>query len=320
MNNTHNTSVQPRLSIIIPFYNVEQYIAQCLDSVYNQDIPEDEYEVICVDDCSPDNSIKIVERYADKHSNLVIVRNATNRKLGGARNAGMEVARGNYVWFVDSDDFILPNIFNKFLSIAEENELDMLHFNYAEYPRDVVNIKLQCDTSVTTGSSLFFSSDFIWAHDLVTAWRKIYNRHFLLENHIHFAEHIMYEDNDYAIMAFAYANKVKHVVTKAYYYRNNPESITHVKQTSEHIAYWLNLCHRLVALKERLVRDKRDPRFIPLIDDFIRYHIHNVLDVYRKMDVEYKFDSRKIIYRDVDFALKPYTSRKEYLKIKLHLL
>ena len=95
-----------RLSIIIPFYNVEQYIALCLDSVYHQDIPEEEYEVICVDDCSPDSSIAIVEEYAKKHTNLVVVRNQYNRKLGGARNAGMEVATGRYVWFVDSDDFV----------------------------------------------------------------------------------------------------------------------------------------------------------------------------------------------------------------------
>ena len=312
--------MQPRLSIIIPFYNVEQFIAQCLDSVYNQDIPEEDYEVICVDDCSPDNSIAIVEHYAKKHANLVIVRNALNRKLGGARNAGMDVARGKYIWFIDSDDFIIPNILGEFLSISESDDLDVLHFNYAEYPKDVVNIKLQSDTSVITGPSMFFSSGFLWGHDLVTAWRKLYRRQFLLDNHIHFAEHIMYEDNDYAILVFAYAERVKHVITKAYYYRNNPESITRVKLTSTHIEYWLNLCHRLVDVKNRLIHEERDPRFIPLINDFIRYHIHNVLDVYSRMDMEYKNGARKIICRDIDSALKPYTPRKEYYKIKLHLI
>ena len=107
-----------RLSIIIPFYNVEQYITQCLDSVYAQDIPEEEYEVICVDDCSPDNSIAIVEEYAKQHSNLIIVRNKYNRKLGGARNAGMEVATGQYVWYVDSDDYISENCLAYLLNIG----------------------------------------------------------------------------------------------------------------------------------------------------------------------------------------------------------
>lgn len=309
-----------RLSIIIPFYNVEQYIAQCLDSVYNQDIPEDEYEVICVDDCSPDNSIRIVEQYAKKHSNLAIVRNAFNRKLGGARNAGMEFAHGNYVWFVDSDDIVETDSFAKLLDLVESMDLDLLHFNYTCYPQDELPKRRPSETEVMIGADMFFSSNFIWYHDLVTAWRKLYKREFLLANKIQFAEHIMFEDNDYAIIVFAYAQRVKHITIEAYHYRENPESITRVKYSAEHIGYWLNLCHRLVALKERLVRDKRDPRFIPLIDDFIRYHIHNVLDVYGKMDMEYKAESRKIICRDVDSALKPYTSRKEYLRIKLHLL
>ena len=72
------------------------------------------YEICVSDDCSPDNSISIVEEYARKHANLVIVRNQYNRKLGGARNAGMEVAQGDYVWFIDSDDFIKTFCIGKF--------------------------------------------------------------------------------------------------------------------------------------------------------------------------------------------------------------
>ncbi len=315
-----HTEREIRLSIIIPFYNVEQYIAQCLDSVYNQDISEEEYEVICVNDCSPDKSIEIVEQYAKKHSNLIIVRNAQNRKLGGARNAGMEIARGKYVWFVDSDDLIEHNSIKNLLEIADADNLDMLHFNYACFPNINIPKHHSTDTEVMSGTNMFFDNRFIWYHDLVTAWRKLYRRQFLLDNHIRFAEHIMYEDNDYAILVFAYAERVKHVITKAYYYRSNPESITRVKLTSTHIEYWLNLCHRLVDIKNRLIREERDPRFIPLIDDFIKYHIHNVLDKYMNMDVEYQKESRKIICRDIDSELKPYTPRKEYYKIKLHLL
>ena len=153
-----------RLSIIIPFYNVEQYIAQCLDSVYHQDIPEEEYEVICVDDCSPDNSISIVEEYAKKHTNLVIVRNQYNRKLGGARNAGMKVATGNYIWFIDSDDFIKKSSIGKLLSIAESDKLDVLHFQYENYPDFWTPPRNPFDTSVMIGTEMFFSTDYIWYH------------------------------------------------------------------------------------------------------------------------------------------------------------
>lgn len=309
-----------RLSIIIPFYNVEQYIAQCLDSVYRQDIPEEEYEVICVDDCSPDNSIAIVEEYAKNHSNLVIVRNQYNRKLGGARNAGMEVAKGKYIWFVDSDDFIEANCFKKLLSIAQNEGLDMLHFNYVDYPNDATPYRRPIDTDVMTGTDMWFDSNFIWFHDLVTAWRKLYKRQFLIDNNIQFAEHIMFEDNDYAIVAFANAQRVKHVALCAYHYRNNPNSITRVKHTSEHIGYWLDLAHRLRMIEEAFVKENKDIRYRELLINFTRYTISNVLSMYAKIDVDNQRDARRVICKKIDRRLKPYMSRKTYLKIKLGLL
>ena len=309
-----------RLSIIIPFYNVEQYIAQCLDSVYQQDIPEEEYEVICVDDCSPDNSITLVEQYAKKHTNLVIVRNQINRKLGGARNAGIEVAKGEYVWYVDSDDFVKPNVFKRLLEEAEKNDLDVLHFNYAEYPKDIINIRLHADTEVMSGPDMFFNASLRWWHDLITAWRKLYKRQFLLDNHILFAEHIMYEDNDYAIQVFANAMRVKHVIEKVYYYRNNPDSITRVNYTAAHVDYWLKLCHRLVRIKAEFEREGKDIRFDDAIADFIRNTIRNTIRAYQQMERDEKKSTRKVVYEHIDASLKPYISRKSYYLLKLHIL
>lgn len=309
-----------RLSIIIPFYNVEQYIAQCLDSVYRQDIPEEEYEVICVDDCSPDNSIAIVEEYAKHHANIVIVRNQYNRKLGGARNAGMEVANGKYIWFIDSDDFIEENCFKKLLSIAENEDLDMLHFNYVDYPNDATPYRRPIDTDVMRGTDMWFNPTFIWAHDLVTAWRKLYKRQFLIDNSIQFAEHIMFEDNDYAIIAFANAQRVKHIALCAYHYRNNPNSITRVKYTSEHIGYWLDLAHRLRVIEEIFNKENKDLRYRALLINFTRYTISNVLSMYANIGGDNQREARRVIRKKIDQRLKPYMSRKTYLKIKLGLL
>jgi glycosyltransferase involved in cell wall biosynthesis len=309
-----------RLSIIIPFYNVEQYIAQCLDSVYHQDIPEEEYEVICVDDCSPDNSISIVEEYAKKHTNLVIVRNQYNRKLGGARNAGMEVAKGNYIWFVDSDDFIKTSCVGKLLSIAERDKLDVLHFQYENYPDTWTPPRNPADGTIMTGFEMFFSSDYVWYHDLVTAWRKIYRRQFLLENNIAFAEHIMFEDNDYAIAVFANAKRVKHITDCVYCYRYNPESITRVKYTSEHIGYWLNLCHRLRVMKDNFISEKHDARFVELIDGFIRNNLCNIMKMYDQVETIYKKEATRLIRKQIDQSMKPYISKQKYYKIKLSIL
>ena len=309
-----------RISIIIPFYNVEQYIAQCLDSVYHQDIPEEEYEVICVDDCSPDNSIAIVEEYAKNHSNLVIVRNQYNRKLGGARNAGMEVAKGKYVWFIDSDDFIEENCYKELLSISENEDLDMLHFNYAEYPNAENPTRRPQDTELMSGTDMWFNPAFVWAHDLVTAWRKLYKRQFLIDNNIQFAEHIMFEDNDYAIVAFANAQRVKHIALCAYHYRNNPNSITRVKYTSEHIGYWLDLAHRLRVIEKTFNKENKDLRYRALLINFTRYTISNVLSIYANIGDNNRREARRVIRKKIDQRLKSYMSRKTYLKIKLGLL
>ncbi len=309
-----------RLSIIIPFYNVERYIAECLDSVFDQDVPLDEYEVICVDDCSPDNSAEIVKDYAKKFPNLVLVRNLQNRKLGGARNAGIDVAKGRYVWFIDSDDFIEKNSIGNLLSIAESQDLDVLHFNYSEYPNANLPKRRPKETMVTNGTELFFDRGFIWYHDLVTAWRKLYKLRFLLENNIRFAEYIMFEDNDYAIEVFANAQRVKHIDVIAYRYRNNPDSITHVNYTSAHVFYWLDLCHRLCRLKETLMQKQKDSRFNAAIDSFIRFHIGNVLKVYGEMDATQQKEARSIIRSEMNAELKTYTSKRTYYRIKFGVI
>ncbi len=308
-----------RLSIIIPFYNVEQYIARCLDSIYRQDLPEDEYEVICVDDCSPDNSFQIVKEYEQKHTNLRIVKNKENRKLGGARNAGMEVACGKYVWFIDSDDLIEDNVLGILCSTAERENLDVLHFNYENYPVKTPLHKIDSQ-DLMTGPEMFFSKQYIWYHDLVTAWRKLYKRSFLIENHISFAEHIMYEDNDYAIHVFAKAIRVRHVDVYAYNYSVNPDSITRIGCTSMHISYWLDLCNRLLSLKLRLQKEGADKRFQGEIDRFIRNESHLIFSKYRLLPRKEKREARRLISDKINSSLWRYTPKSVFYKFILRLL
>lgn len=305
-----------RLSIIIPFYGVEQFIGHCLDSVYRQDIPENEYEVICVDDCSPDNSLSIVESYAFNHSNLKIVKNKENRRLGGARNAGVEMATGNFIWFIDSDDFIEENVLGTLCSIAERDNLDVLHFDYENYPvrTPLRKIKYQ---DLMSGPELFFGKGFKWYHSLVTAWRKLYKKSFLIENHISFAEHIMFEDSDYAIMVFARAQRVRHIDLVAYDYRINPDSITRTEYNSNHIYYWLELCNRMLNLKAELLSDGSDKRFQPVIDRFVKNGMRHIFDSFHSLNKKEKRIARRIINDRKYSPLREYTSRKDYYKFKL---
>lgn len=118
-----------KLSIIVPVYNVKDYLAKCLDSLVNQDLPQEDYEIIVVNDGSTDNSGEIAEEYSKKYSNILLI-NQENQGLSGARNTGIANARGEYIQFVDSDDYLEPNVFGRLLKQIETDKLDVLRFKY----------------------------------------------------------------------------------------------------------------------------------------------------------------------------------------------
>ena len=121
---------QIRLSFILPCFNVSSYIGACLDSLLSQDIPHEEYEIVCVNDCSTDNTRDIILNYQKNYPNIRLVDHAVNSKSGPSRNTGLENARGRYVWFVDADDMIKPGALSYLLGICEKDELDELFFNF----------------------------------------------------------------------------------------------------------------------------------------------------------------------------------------------
>ena len=114
------------VSIIIPVYNVEKYLQECLESAINQTYKN--IEIIAINDGSTDSSLAILEEYASKYGNLKIV-NQENKGMSGARNAGLKVANGEYIYFLDSDDFIDLNMIEECVVLAEKNNLDIINFD-----------------------------------------------------------------------------------------------------------------------------------------------------------------------------------------------
>ena len=114
---------KPIVSVLIPVYNVEKYLKKCLDSVVNQTLTD--IEIICVNDGSTDGSLKILEEYRSIDSRIKII-NKANGGLPSARNAGLNAAKGRYVGFVDSDDYIEPNMFEKLVDVAEHEESEVV--------------------------------------------------------------------------------------------------------------------------------------------------------------------------------------------------
>lgn len=118
-----------KLSIIVPIYNVEQYLRKCIDSLLEQDLSSSEYEIILVDDGATDSCPQICDEYAAKHDNIRAI-HQKNAGLSAARNSGIEIAQGDYLMFVDSDDSIEPNALGVLVQTMEEKRLDVLRYNY----------------------------------------------------------------------------------------------------------------------------------------------------------------------------------------------
>lgn len=117
------------LSIIVPIYNVEKYLRKCIDSLLNQDLPKEQYEIILVDDGSPDKCGEIADEYALQHQNIRVI-HQENGGLSAARNTGIDAAKGKYIQFVDSDDYLESNVLGRLVERVQNDDLDVLRFNY----------------------------------------------------------------------------------------------------------------------------------------------------------------------------------------------
>lgn len=138
--------------MIIPVYNTEKYLAECLDSCLDQDIPYSDYEIICVNDGSTDGSAAILAEYAEKYENIVII-TQENAGVSAARNAGMDRACGDYIWFIDSDDLIHSNMLSKLRNTAKKSDYDVISFQMYLFNDSLTENELTAIQSYTLRSN-----------------------------------------------------------------------------------------------------------------------------------------------------------------------
>lgn len=266
-----------RLSFIVPFYNVEAYIEECIRSLYVQDISWEEYEVICIDDCSPDGSRAIVERLQTEYPTLRFLTTPENLRQGGARNAGLDAAQGKYIWFVDSDDYIHPNCLKKLLEQAEKESLDILDFDFA------------CDTTLQTfrkndqsfdmgpctGADYVFCANYggRWSWRCVCVWGGIIRREIISD--LRFREKVQYEDNDFALMMYARAKRVRHITDKPYYYRVVFNSTVHTCTKLTQVKYNIALIQAYLHILPKMA--KYDARWEDGVKELIKYTASQIL-------------------------------------------
>lgn len=211
-------------SLIIPVYNVELYLRQCLDSVLNQNF--DNYEVICINDGSTDGSGAILDEYSKKNDSIKVI-SQKNKGLSAARNAGIKAAKGDYVFFLDSDDWIEKDTL-KILSESISNE-DVICFNGRRYFED--GTEEEPDKGITEDN--LSGWDYYNKYALVPSKfhfvcvvLRLYKREFLLNINLLFEEGIYHEDNLFTPIACYYASKVKVIPDILYVYRIRGGSIT----------------------------------------------------------------------------------------------
>ena len=212
-----------KLSVIIPVYNVGEYLSQCLDSVLSQDI--DDMEIICIDDCSKDNSYNILQKYAQLDSRIKVFKNEYNIGLGETRNKGLFASKGDYIHFLDSDDWLYNGVYQKLLSkISESNsEPDMLFFRYSTYNNETGEIK---DINFKNNEILdviLCPKENLSAFDNWDryAWLKLFKKSFLTDNNILFNNYPSMEDIEYSALIYTKADSLLYTDIPVLYYRIN---------------------------------------------------------------------------------------------------
>ena len=240
----------PAVSVIIPLYNSERYIGDALNSLLAQTFQN--FEVIVVDDCSTDSSCAVVENYAERFGGRLKLAH-TKRNSGSAgipRNKGMEFSRGEYIYFLDSDDSITPTAFEELYSLAKEYDADVVFCEkYFETDSNGTNVRLVSKQGGSlVDSPVFQSEDFkervkdilhrdIWG----TPWSKFTRRNILIENELRFPNLRPCEDYLWTLNLFFSLRKFLRVPNAVYVWRQTKNSITRSQKTAkQNVTFWLN--------------------------------------------------------------------------------
>lgn len=220
-----------QLSIIIPVYNVAPYVKACLDSIYQQGIEEDDFEVIIINDGSTDNSLQIITDIQKKHINITIV-TQQNQGLSISRNQGITRATGEFILFVDSDDLLIPGTLSYLLQYARMYDTDMIQGKFIKLNNDEIE-KYEVpstdlsNVSITDGliknGERAFAEDYHLYESYV--WKYLFKREFIIKNTLSFPEHKYFEDIPFTVTGILKAKRFLSLPILFYIYRQRENSI-----------------------------------------------------------------------------------------------
>jgi len=216
------------LSIIIPFFNSENFILQCITSITNQNLHIKDYEIILIDDGSTDKSNLIVSQFINKFSNIKLI-TQKNCGLSVSRNIGVNLSEGNYIFFMDSDDYIALNTLRSLLKIVIKNNLDMLEFSFTQTKsRNIYDTNKALNDNKL---EIFEGKDYIASRNYLDyVWVYLYKRSFLLNSKVQFIEGRIMEDTLFNAELIPKAKRIAYYPLDVYRYVDNPNSLTNNKK------------------------------------------------------------------------------------------
>lgn len=265
------------LSIIIPIYKVEKYIHYTLESIYNQNIDKKYFEVICVNDGTPDNSMDIVNEFKISHNNLYVI-NQTNQGLSEARNTGLKKAKGDYIWFVDSDDTLETGSISKifqYISCDSNTEIwgfDIMRVQESNQKEKIEHIILN-NKNFNLYNIPLHKRKIIHKTHIAPVQRFIFKHSFLKKNQLSFYPKIYHEDIEFMTKAFFFAQQIKFVNYSPYRYlvRNSGSIMSSINMKS--VTDKMTIALELNTLKQKYATNSFENAYF---DDIALYLVRSI--------------------------------------------
>ena len=234
------------VSIVIPVYNAQEYLQQCLGNVVNQTLQD--IEIILVNDASTDQSLSIMKdcqrQYPDK---VKIIDSKVNSGAGGARNLAIEAAEGEYIGFVDSDDMIEATMYEKLYAKAKEADYEVVDSGYYKQAEDLAMLHVSDELCGVLDSTK--RKELIVGGGYIVS--KIFKRELFADQNLRFRENVILEDADFLVYLYSTIYNIGNVKEILYYYRNNRKSSSNVKSTTD---YYDNIYHAMTAIYEKTLK------------------------------------------------------------------
>lgn len=227
-----------KLSIIIPMYNAEEYIGNCLDSILNSDLPQSKYEILIVNDGSTDKSEQIVQSYIEKYYNISYLYQE-NQGQSTARNYGITTCKGEYVWCVDADDrLITPELPKIFQRLCKNEQLDILGIQLQEITEEGKNIKLECVQELLPHHQIISGKEaVIHGYNPSSICALIVKKQLFIANNIFFVKGITHQDVELTYRLMSCAHKVLFSEITPYFYIQHANSTSNSLNPTKKIKY-----------------------------------------------------------------------------------